>query len=149
LNYPYGKWSDIMLVGHFPTIFNYMKLKLNKFTCKLIFFYCVQKFGKHEKKPVPKIVFSKSNKEIFGDYCWDKNKIRIFYKRHLNEDVKNPVFELVDTICHEYKHYLHSSALAKSIKHEHKSKEDLLEDEAIRFAKAESRKFYNKLMKNG
>lgn len=123
-----------------------MELKVNKFTAQLIFFYCVQQFGKHARRPIPKLTWSKINdKETFGDYCYTKNRIRIFFNRHFEPDVKNPVMEMVNTICHEYKHYLDSTKLKQSVCKNNKKLYNKLEVIATKFGDIQSKQFLNKM----
>lgn len=125
-----------------------MELKVNKFIAQLVLFYCIQTFGKHPKKPIPKLIYSKKNdKDTYGVYSIDKNTIKIFYNRHFEPDVKNPLSEFIDTVIHEYKHYLHSTKLNKVMCKNDARQIDLMEDEAIIFGHVESKKFLKKLNK--
>jgi Zn-dependent peptidase ImmA (M78 family) len=72
--------------------------------------WCKKKYGLSKYKDAyPALVFRekyqpKDKPNLMGEYYWEKNKIFIYKKSHL--DFEDPVLELIFTMIHEYKHYL-------------------------------------------
>lgn len=101
----------------------------------MVFAYCVFKHGKHKRKSIPIFKWSlRKNTGLFGEYFIKDNIVKIYAVAH------NDVNEMIDTIFHEYKHYLQNLN-----PNTFKKREIDIEKEAVRFAKKETKKFIKNL----
>lgn len=114
-----------------------MELQVNKTTAELVFAYCIFKHGKHKRKPVPTLKWSlRKNNRLYGEYFISENVIKIYANAHIDIGVH----EMIDTIFHEYKHYLQNLN-----PNTYKKRLTDLEKEAVQFAKKETKKFIKEL----
>lgn len=109
------------------------KLSVDRKTAQLILGYCVVKFGVNPLRPIPKICVRRNESKTYGCYSLKTNAITLY--AHTHEQADNPVYEFVDTIIHEYKHYLQAVESGKF------SYTDQHEKEAIKFSNKHSTKF--------
>jgi Zn-dependent peptidase ImmA (M78 family) len=83
-----------------------MMLKIKRSKILLILEWCQKKFKHKDNLSAPKLFIYNSrgklnsNENLWGAYVIDSNRMNIFLPTH------NTKFELVNTVLHEYKHYL-------------------------------------------
>jgi hypothetical protein len=86
-------------------------MEINRKTCLEIFEWCKTKYGMSKyQKDFPKLHFrSKAAKDkimgpLKGEFFYEENEIYIYKELHLLEPI--PLLDVVNTIIHEYKHFL-------------------------------------------
>lgn len=84
-----------------------MKIEVNKKLCLAILQWCETQFGESKYQPrFPKLRFRSRppKKNLCGEFHYKKNEIFVYAGSHVRED--NPILAVVNTILHEYRHYL-------------------------------------------
>lgn len=66
--------------------------------------WCRKEYGKRRHRPVPKIIYL--SLPHLGEYDYDNNQIRIDLKKHIIEEGQLNLHEFIDTVIHEYQHYM-------------------------------------------
>ena len=98
-----------------------------------------EKFGRKLNKSYPRIVINNRIQD-YGAYLPDENLIEINIKLH-----KNRLLSLINTLLHEYKHYLQKVKWKIYFSTEYKN--NVYEKQAIKFAKKNQFKCYKDIIK--
>lgn len=89
INQKYGAYSSVM------DLTNQERRKLAEF-CRE---YCMEYLGVPRKKGIPSFSIVKSNKDYFGEYCSENERIFVYYNQC------GTIQKFVDTFIHEYTHH--------------------------------------------
>lgn len=89
INQKYGAYSSVMELN------NQERRKLAEF-CRE---YCMEVLGVPRKKGIPSFSIIKTNKEYYGEYCPEQERIFVYYNNC------GTIQKFVDTFIHEYTHH--------------------------------------------